>query len=192
MTEPEYWNHVEAVAIKFVDHELLPELRKGCTAMNRLMIKPLVAKLRAKVDGERVEDRTLTSLAIRKSKLYKTRAKLSNRLEDAPNQRKAAQISLEIDETQACIAEVQQQIRRAEAGVSIRPDSNTVDLPTTPLERRVRRQSLRSMRSRARKKLKTLEDLPNRRLNIKAINKLRERLMEIEAELKQLDTHGKD
>ena len=190
MTEPEYWNHIEAISIKFVEHPLLPMLRKGNTAMNRLMIAPLVAKLRAKVDGEVVKDPTLVSLNIRKSTLYKARCKLSNRLEDAPNQRKAAQISIEIDEIQKCFGEVQRQIRRALAGVSIRPDDTTVDLPTTPLERRRRLQSLRSMRSRTRKKLKTIEDLPNRRKNINAINKLRDRLGEIESELKQLEADG--
>ena len=185
MTDSEYRNQLEAVIVKFPDHPDVARLRTGNSAINRLLLRRAMEKLRAKVNDVRVEDPNLKALAIRKTRYFRDRAKLSNTFLDAQNKIERAAISREIDLIQATIEEVMVTERRLAGGAEI-TDEESAEQPMTPLQRRTRIQSLRSMRSRKRKALAKLQEGPRTRKSKLAIERLERRIEEIDQELSTL------
>ena len=165
VSNEEYKDGLAYVEVELPDHGLLPKLREGASAVNKLYLKRLIKDAREK-EAERAEDKPLETdepklmeLNARRRKLYAKRSKLSNAFHKMRTNKQRSLNSQQIQIVQRDIVAIEAQINHWKL-TGERPRGPFEDLPEDRWELFKIKENARKHIPRMEKGLEKLYNLP--------------------------------
>lgn len=191
MTDEDYKDGLAFVEIELPGHALLPKLREGISAVNKLYLKQLIDEAR-KEQQKKAEDKPLDqeepklmALNAQRRKLYAKRAKLSNAFHRLRSKKQRAMNSEQIQIIQRDIIAIEAQIHHWKV-TGERPRGPYEDLPDDRYEMWKVKENARKHIPRLEKGLEQLYNLPkNTPGRLEKIEKKEKKL----AELKRIKSY---